>query len=1159
MKKYNLINNLCGWFAFLVAAIVYLLTIEPTASFWDCGEFIASADKLEVGHPPGAPFFMITGKFFTLFASDVQDVARMVNSMSALLSAATILFLFWTISHLARKLIYTDTSKDITLGQTIAIMGSGLVGALAYTFSDTFWFSAVEGEVYAYSSMFTALVFWLILKWENRADQPGSDKWLVLIAYCMGLSIGVHLLNLLCIPAIGMVYYFKKAEKPNLLGLSLATLLSGALIVVLMYGIIPGFTKVGGWIERLFVNEMGFAYNTGTFFYFAILIGAIVWGLYESFAKKGNLKRAKVAFVFSLILSGIPFMGSNVLLSLFLMGALVTFVLLYKKLSFRLINTILLSLLVILIGYSSFALIPIRSAANTPMDQNSPENIFTLASYLNREQYGDRPLFYGQTYASELERDASGNVVIKNEKESWDEIVKMSPDEKDRYYVASKSPTYAYTNTMAFPRMYSTDVPRHLLGYRIWGSMKDQKVPPTFFDNMEFFLSYQLNYMYFRYFMWNFSGRQNDIQGTGTISNGNWITGIGFIDEHVLGLGPQDDLPPNVADNKGHNTYYALPFILGLLGIAFQLTRGRKGEQQFLVTFMLFFMTGIAIILYLNQQPFEPRERDYAYAGSFYAFCIWIGFGVAAIYQLLKKVLPETPAAAIASVLLLGVPIQMAAQNWDDHDRSDRYAMRDFGENYLKTCEPDAILFTNGDNDTFPLWYVQEVEGYRTDVRVCNLSYLQTDWYVDQMRRQAYDSKPLPIEWERDRYMGEKGRAAYVLSRKDLERVIKSQLDRQEQRWGSYIDYSRYFDTAAFKNEMLLDDVLNIVKTKDNYAPANPFVSNGVVIPASKFVMPIDTANVNWEALGTKPTTELVFDMGDGKGGIYRQELMILEMLNNINKDGWKRPIYYAATIGDYPLNINSQLVLEGINYRILPGKTNAMRVDTEAMYDNMMHKFAWGNVWKPSVYLDENTLRMCRTFRLMFARLIPALIQEGKDEKALEALDYSMEVLPGSTIPRGEESMVFASSYYALGQEEKGDSILNEIYDRAERSLQWYARLDQYNMMHSNSEINEYISIKTTALGLYQQYNKEKYQELLPQAIDQMQVFMSNYVNFDNRDHPLDYIYYLIARDARDNAGNEAARERAQELAGKVFNIMHAYNPKLLEKYQGGAPEGDE
>lgn len=1149
MKKYNLVNNICGWFSFVIAAIVYLLTIEPTASFWDCGEFISSTYKLEVGHPPGAPFFMLTGKFFTLFASDPSEIARMVNSMSALLSAATILFLFWTITHLARKLIYTDTSKEISLGQTIAIMGSGLVGALVYTFSDTFWFSAVEGEVYAYSSMFTALVFWLILKWENRADQPGSDKWLVFIAYAMGLSIGVHLLNLLCIPAIGLVYYFKKAKEPNVKGTLIALIVSFMLIVVLMYGIIPGVTKVGGWFELLFVNSFGFSYNTGVIFYIILLIAIIVWALFETLSEKGTLKRAKIAFVITVILSGAILIGDNSLLWILFIGGLIAFVVFNKKINFRQLNTFVLSLLVILIGYSSFALIPIRSIANTPMDQNSPENVFTLASYLNREQYGDRPLFYGRTYASEVMRDADGRLKdpISNKK-SYDEIIKKSPDEKDQYYVASTNPTYGFTNEMLFPRMYS-DVPRHITGYRMWGGIKDPNIPPTFFENLQFFFSYQLNYMYFRYFMWNFSGRQNDIQGTGTVANGNWITGIGFIDE-ALGRGPQDNLPPDIADNKGHNTYFAIPFILGLIGIGFQLTRGRKGEQQFLVTFMLFFMTGIAIILYLNQQPFEPRERDYAYAGSFYAFCIWIGFAVAAIWNFLKTKLPETPVAIGITVILLLVPIRMASQNWDDHDRSNRYVMRDFGMNYLRDCEPNAILFTNGDNDTFPLWYAQEVEGFRTDVRVCNLSYLQTDWYVDQMRRQAYESSPLPINWEPDRYMGEKGRSAYVLSRKDLETMISSQMDRSEQRWAGYVNFAQYFDTAAFKNTMPLKDALDILRTKDEYAPRNPFIKSSVVVPASRFTMPIDTSGVDWADLGSKPQSEFVIDLGNNKGAIYRQEMMIMEMLKNINDDGWKRPIYYAVTIGDYPLNINAHLSLEGINYRIIPGKIMSTRVNTEKAYDNMMNKFKWGNANDPKVYLDENCLRMCGTFRMMFSRLILALIEEGKKEKALAALDKCMEVLPGTTVPRREESVLFATAYIELGEVAKGDSILTEVSNRSERSLRWYERLDQGDMIQCSYEIRDAVNVEIKALDIYQHLDREKYEKLLPVLLNHMTQFMTNYVSFDDRDHPLDYLYYIIARDAK-NQNDPAAMEKSKEEISRIFNLMNRYNPRLLEKYQ--------
>lgn len=1151
MKRYNLINNIFGWFSFAVAAVVYLLTIEPTASFWDCGEFITSAFKLEVGHPPGAPFFMLTGKFFSLFASDPSHVAVMINSMSALLSAATILFLFWSITHLAKKLIYTDTETEMTTGQLIAIMGSGLVGALTYTFTDTFWFSAVEGEVYAYSSMFTALVFWLILKWENRADQEGSDKWLVIIAYTMGLSIGVHLLNLLCIPAIVLVYYFKKAKNVNLKGTLLVLLLSLFLVVVLMYGIIPGFTKVGGWFEMMFVNGFGFGYNTGALTYILLMLISIIWALYETLSAKGSMTRAKIAFFICMALSGVTFIGDSVFLWIILLGGLIAFLCLYKGLNLRFLNTTVLCLMVILIGYSSFALIPIRSIANTPMDQNSPENVFTLASYLNREQYGDRPLFYGKTYASTEKRDpATGRLEPPvSEKKSYDKVVKKSPDQKDEYVVTGVIPTYGYTNTMLFPRMYSSDQ-RHILGYQIWGDIKDPSVPPTMFENLKFFFDYQLDFMYFRYFMWNFSGRQNDIQATGGMTNGNWITGIGFIDE-MLGRGPQDNLPPDIAQNKGHNVYYMLPLILGILGIAFQLTRGKKGEQQFLVTFMLFFMTGLAIIIYLNQQPFEPRERDYAYAGSFYAFCIWIGFGVAFIWNLLKKKLPETPSAIIATVACIFVPIQMGSQNWDDHDRSNRYTMRDFARNYLMGCEPNSIIFSMGDNDTFPLWYIQEVEGFRTDVRVCNLSYLQTDWYVDQMRRQAYDSSPLPIEWEEDRYHGDKGQSAYVFTKNDIERLLARDLkDSGDAGWmGRGVNYKDYYDVNAFKDTMELSEALEIMKTKDNYAPKNPYIDNGIVIPSSIFKMPINTANVDWADMGTKPESEFVFNLGDNKGGIYRQEMMILDMLYNINQNDWKRPIYYCITIGEPPLKLTNQSMLEGITARITPGVIDSTGVNTDVMFDNMVNKYQWGGIENPKVYLDENNLRMCRTFRLMFERLITALIEQGKDDKALEALNRCIEVLPGNTVPRGGESIAFADAYFLLGQPEKAQKVLDEILYRSNGYLQWYASMKTSQMISCSADIREQMNIEIQILDTYQRFDKEKYNSQLENVINRAEFFMNNRVSFSDRSHPLDYLMRITMRGiymAEDSASQDAEQKRAERIGG----LMQKFKPELLQKY---------
>lgn len=1154
MKKYNLINNIFGWVSFAVAAVVYLMTIEPTASFWDCGEFITSAYKLEVGHPPGAPFFMLTGKFFSLFASDPTQVAAMVNSMSALLSALTILFLFWTITHLAKKLIYTDKTQAMTIGQLIAIIGSGLVGALTYTFTDTFWFSAVEGEVYAYSSMFTALVFWLILKWENRADQPGADKWLVLIAYAMGLSIGVHLLNLLCIPAIVLVYYFKKTEKITVLGTLLSLAGSFGLIVVLMYGIIPGFTKVGAWFELLFVNSFGFSYNSGSLAYILLVVISIVWALFETLSPKGDIKRAKIATLIAMALSGVVFIGSSPILWVLLIGGLSAVLFLWKGINARLLNTTVLSLMVILIGYSSFALIPIRSIANTPMDQNSPENVFTLGSYLNREQYGDRPLFYGRTYASEEARDQEGRLLPPSEKQSYDKAVKKSPTDKDKYVVVGSVPTYKMTNTMLMPRMYSTEE-RHITGYRMWGGIKDTNVPPTMMENLRFFFDYQLNFMYFRYFMWNFSGRQNDVQSRGGMMNGNWITGIGFIDE-MLGRGPQDNLPPDIAENKGHNAYYMLPLILGLLGIAFQLTRGKKGEQQFLVTFMLFFMTGIAIIIYLNQQPFEPRERDYAYAGSFYAFCIWIGFGVAFLWKLLSKVLPSHAAAGVATVASLFVPIQMAGQNWDDHDRSDRYTMRDFGQNYLRGCEQDAILFSMGDNDTFPLWYAQEVEGFRTDVRVCNLSYLQTDWYVDQMRRQAYDSPPLPISWTEDQYQGTKGQSAYVLSKRDIEGYLSRDPEVLTEIKSSFgrINLDKYYDTKAFKDTMEVSEVLDILKTKENYVPRNKYIEKGVVIPASVYTMKVNEDKVDWKALGTEPKSEFIFNMGNDKGGVYRQEIMIMEMLKNINDDDWKRPIYYAITIGVPPINLSQNGMLEGIISRITPGTMDSTGVNTDVMFDNMVNKFKWGGIENPKVYLDENNLSMCYTFRYMFTRLINALIEKDEKEKALIALDRCVEVLPGNTIPRRGESIALAEAYYMLDQPEKAQKIIDEILYRSSANLDWFASMKQSDMIVCSYEISENLSLELQILDSYQFHDKAKYEALYTKLVSLCDTYLSNGVRpvvGRGQPHPLDYLLQMTMRNYHLNAEDTTMQAIEENRMNTVAGMMKRYDESLLEKYQ--------
>ena len=907
MKQYKTVNNLVGWITFLIAATVYCMTIEPTASFWDCPEFITTAYKLEVGHPPGAPFFMLTANLFTQFVSDPALVAKMVNYMSALMSGACILFLFWSITHLVRKLVITDET-NITRGQLITVMGSGLVGALAYTFSDTFWFSAVEGEVYAYSSMFTAIVFWLILKWEDVADQPHSDRWIILIAYLTGLSIGVHLLNLLCLPAIVLVYYYKKVPGANAKGSLLALAGSMVLVAAVLYGIVPGVVKVGGWFELLFVNSLGMPFNTGVIVYVALLAAAIIWGIYESYNEKSRT-RMNLSFLLTIAMLGIPFYGhgaSAVIIGILVLGVLAAYLFASKlnekiRMSARTMNTALLCTMMIMVGYSSYALIVIRSVANTPMDQNSPEDIFTLGEYLGREQYGTRPLFYGPAYSSKVALDVEDGYCVPRQKSTDTKYVrkeKTSPDEKDSYVELPGRVEYEYAQNMLFPRMYSS---AHTAYYKSWQDITGYDVPydqcgemlmvnmPTQWDNIKFFFSYQLNFMYWRYFMWNFAGRQNDIQSSGEIEHGNWITGIPFIDN--LLYGDQNMLPQELKDNKGHNVFYCLPLILGIIGLFWQAWRGQKGIQQFWVVFFLFFMTGIAIVLYLNQTPGQPRERDYAYAGSFYAFAIWIGMGVAGIVHLLRNYMKEVPAAALTSAVCLLVPIQMASQTWDDHDRSGRYVARDFGQNYLMSLQESGnpIIYTNGDNDTFPLWYNQETEGFRTDARTCNLSYLQTDWYIDQMKRPAYDSPALPITWDRTEYM--EGQNEYVPIRPDFKKQIDKAYKAAEEEVlnGKNPEALNNIRAQFGDNPYELKNILKYwVRTKDGQA----------VIPTDSIVVKIDKEAVRRsgmmipEALGDSIPDYMHISLKDEKGNpkraLYKSELMMLEMLANAN---WERTI----------------------------------------------------------------------------------------------------------------------------------------------------------------------------------------------------------------------------------------------------------------------------
>lgn len=1063
MGKYKLINNALGWLTFAISSIVYLMTIEPTASFWDCGEFISSAFKLEVGHPPGAPFFMLTANLFTQFASDPSKVAMMVNSMSALFSGLTILFLFWSITHLARKIIVNE-GEEITTAQLITVMGSGLVGALAYTFSDTFWFSAVEGEVYAYSSLFTAVVFWLILKWEAVADKPHADRWMVLIAYLMGLSIGVHLLNLLCIPAIVLVYYYKKFPNPTLKGTVVSLFISFAIIAIMMYGVVQGLVEVCGWFELLFVNTLGMPYNSGVFAYVIVLLCILAWAIYETMVAEPNKVRMNIAFILSVTLIGIPFIGSGYIVGIILIIALTVYLFVAKKTNIQLLNTILVSLLVIVVGYSSYALILVRSSAETPMDQNSPKDIFTLRTYLAREQYGKTPLIYGQTYVSEVKRENQGGscaAVTKGGAPTWSRVIKKDKSEKDTYYVSRNETEYEYIDelNMLFPRMYSSDG-RHVSAYQEWAQVKGEPVKfnrcgemvtvmkPTFAENIRYFFSYQLNFMYWRYFMWNFSGRQNDIQGNGEVDKGNWITGISAIDSVMVG--PQDDMPYDIANNKGHNVYYLLPLLLGIIGLLYQAYAGDKGIQSFWVTFFLFFMTGIAIVLYLNQTPYQPRERDYAYAGSFYAFCIWIGFGVAGLAKLLEKYgkMPAIAAASVAAVVSLLVPIQMGAQNWDDHDRSGRYVARDFGTNYLESCEPNAVIFTNGDNDTFPLWYAQEVEGIRTDVRVCNTSYLQTDWYIDQMKRQAYESAPLPISWNRSDYVQGSRDVAYIFPMTD-----------------QAID---------------LNTALNFVRSNDPKYKQIPGISQALdYIPSQTLVYKVDTAAalksgaIQAEDAGLM-LKEMTIDL-KGKEVLGKQELIVLDMLQTNN---WKRPIYYAVTVSpDQFVKLDGYFQQTGLAYQIIPMNTKGTNkeVNSERMFDNVMHKFKWGGVNNPDVYLDENTMRMCKSFRMaLFSKLAATLINEGKNDKALQVLDKAMEVLPAKTVPLDYSALSLGEFYFTLKQPKKAEAIFNGIADNSLRNLRWYFRLSPNQMASVMGDVEHNLAVLQEVLRIAKQYNPE-------------------------------------------------------------------------------------
>ena len=1011
MENFKKFNQLTGWIVFAIATMVYFLTLEPTASWWDCGEYIATAYKLQVGHPPGAPLFQLLGRFFSLFAfGNLENVALMINIMSALSSSFTILFLFWTITMLAKKIMVSTKNSIPTMGEGWAILGAGIVGSLAYTFSDSFWFSAVEGEVYAMSSLFTAVVFWAILKWEEVADQRTGYRWLILIAYIMGLSIGVHLLNLLAIPAIVYVYYYKRYTYSHK-GFIIAGLSSLAILVVIMYLIIPGIVELAGKFELFFVNSIGMPFNSGTIIYFLIIIGLIVWGLYYT-AKKGK----------------------------------------------TVLNTVILAVVFILIGYSSFFMIVIRANANTPINENDPKDAVSLLAYLNREQYGTWPIFYGQYYNAPIVDHADGNPVYMQDEKKGKYVIK--DDRKGTI------PVYDEKFMTLFPRMWSSTKPQHITLYEHFGDVKGRPISvsdgkggkevlyrPTFGENLKFFFRYQFNFMYMRYFMWNFAGRQNNIESQGEINHGNWISGINFIDS--MRLGDQSNLPSSMA-NPARTKFYFLPLILGLIGFFFQLSKSKKDTW---VVALIFIMTGLAIIVYLNQTPLQPRERDYAYAGSFYAFAIWIGLGVLGLYSALqKKMGNKVMAAGIVGVAcLVLVPGIMAEQGWASHDRSGKYSAADFAKMYLDSCEPNSILFTNGDNDTFPLWYVQEVENYRTDVRVVNYMLSSGDWYVSQMGRKVYDSERLPLTISQDFY---KKKGGYVPV---FERVEEAGL----------------IDAIAF-----IED--------DNKATRVPLQNGDWIdyLPSKKLTYKIDKDAVVASGLVPIEDTAKIVDSMEWpirQSGLFRNDLMLLDLIATNN---WERPVYFANPNSHAKvLGVDKYCHLEGVVYRFKPtiatnymskiGGVNANRTYEVLMADNVK----WGRLNEEGVIVDRESDRNSGMEKQNYVRLAQTLLMERKYDSVIKVLDRGIELFPPEKFPFDYFMISWADFYYKAGATEKANDLVKQIALRHEEDLQYYTSLSDKFTAEYQNEIQEAMAVMQRLVQLTSQNKQEELSKELEES----------------------------------------------------------------------------
>jgi hypothetical protein len=1045
MNQYKLSNNVLGWVTFIISIITYTLTLEPTVSFWDCGEFISASYRLQICHPPGAPLFLMIGRVFSLFAADPSKVAFMVNMVSATTSALCVMFTFWTITHLGRKIV-NKTVNEISGQQTFAVMAAGLVGALVLTFSDTFWFSAVEAEVYASSSFFTTLTFWCILKWEDNADEKGADRWIVLIAYLIGLAIGVHLLNLLVIPAIVYVYYFKK-NKYTLPGFLKASAVAILAIGFVQFGVIPGLPTLATKLDYFTVNSLGMGTNSGALLLIVIMLALMASGLHYTQTNKKTSLYIAIACYTSLVLVSFNInSGIGTLVGWAFLTGLIYIIFFYAKISNAVKNIMVLAFSFIVIGFSSYAMIIIRSLGNPPIDMNDPDQPFALLSYINREQYGDNPLLYGQYfYARPIDTKSKGmnyrRLTDANGKESYVE----AGEKLERVYDPK--------DCTILPRMWA-DRGDYIQAYRSWENIPEGK-KATFGKNIDFLLSYQLGFMYWRYFFWNFVGRQNDDQGYGDATRGNWISGISFIDEWRLG--PQKDMPAIIKDNKARNVYFGIPLILGILGLIFHF---KKQKEDATVVTTLFLFTGFFIILYLNFPAHQPRERDYAYVGSYQTFIIWIGLGVLAIIDWLSKKMNAMAATAITTIAcLLGAPILMAEQNWDDHNRSNRFTALHFAEDYLNSCAKDAILFTNGDNDTYPLWYAQNVENIRSDIRIINLSLLGTDWYADGLRRPAYDGKPVEFSWSPETYAADKRNYVVYYENPALG-----------------LNKTDYYDLGKLLQFMGDDNKESQVQLQGgeyiNYYPTKRFsvkidkeacLKNGVVQPEDAALM-VDS---------------IKFEISNSSN-MLKPDLLTLDIVaTNINK----RPIYWAITTGsDVYLNMQSHFQMEGLTYRLVPifnqqdpNDPSPGRINSKILWTNLMTKFKWGNMDQPGVYLDETILRQTKNFRNLFYRLAEQLVREGKKDSAIKALDYCQKVLPSKTIAHDVFSVRLAEGYFLAGSADKANALLREILNTCETKAKYYKTFrssSKYKLV--KPELEENIQIMTYCMQVAQMNQQE-------------------------------------------------------------------------------------